>query len=74
MAEQLWPGLLAEAWAALDAQAGPAAAGRVTAARAARLPAGLNVLWVSGDPGRLPSRLPVEEVAIACTAAALLAA
>jgi crotonobetainyl-CoA:carnitine CoA-transferase CaiB-like acyl-CoA transferase len=60
VAGQLWPGLLAEAWAALDADA--------------RLPAGLQVLWVSGDPGRLPSRLPVEEVAIACTAAALLAA
>jgi hypothetical protein len=63
VAGQLWPGLLAEAWAALDGKAG-----------AARLPAGLEVLWVSGDPGRLPSRLPVEEVAIACTAAALLAA
>jgi crotonobetainyl-CoA:carnitine CoA-transferase CaiB-like acyl-CoA transferase len=60
VAGQLWPGLLTEAWAALDADA--------------RLPAGLEVLWVSGEPGRLPSRLPAEEVAIACTAAALLAA
>jgi crotonobetainyl-CoA:carnitine CoA-transferase CaiB-like acyl-CoA transferase len=64
VAGQLWPGLLAQAWAALDGDAGADG----------RLPAGLEVLWVSGDPGRLPSRLPVEEVAIACTAAALLAA
>jgi len=56
----LWPGLLAQAWAALDGDA--------------RLPAGLEVLWVSGTPGRLPSRLAVEETAVACTAAALLAA
>src|SRR3954471_8136172 len=61
---QLWPGLLAEAWAALDGDA----------AAVGRLPAGLEVLWVSGEPGRLPSRLPAEEVAVACTAAALLAA
>jgi crotonobetainyl-CoA:carnitine CoA-transferase CaiB-like acyl-CoA transferase len=60
VAGQLWPALLAEAWAALDADA--------------RLPAGLEVLWISGDPGQLPSRLPAEDVAIACTAAALLAA
>ena len=32
------------------------------------------MLWVSGTPGHLPSRLPVEDVAIACTGAALLAA
>src|SRR6185437_5325836 len=51
---------------------GPVAA--PVAGRAARLPAGLEVLWVSGAPGLLPSRLPVEETAIACTAAALLAA
>jgi len=65
MTEALWPGLLAEAWTAL-ASDGPGAD--------PRLPAGLEVLWVSGAPGHLPSRLPVEEVAIACTAAALLAA
>ena len=35
------------------------------------LPAGLEV---TGEPGRLPSRLPVEDVAIACAGAALLAA
>ena len=39
-----------------------------------RLPAGLEVLWVSGAPGNLPSRLPTEDVAIACAGAALLAA
>jgi crotonobetainyl-CoA:carnitine CoA-transferase CaiB-like acyl-CoA transferase len=60
----LWPGLLAEAWAALSAADGAGA----------RLPAGLEVLWVSGAPGHLPSRLPAEDTAIACTAAALLAA
>jgi crotonobetainyl-CoA:carnitine CoA-transferase CaiB-like acyl-CoA transferase len=65
MAEQLWPGLLAEAWAALAAAGGSADD---------RLPAGLEVLWVSGAPGHLPSRLPVEDVAVACTGAALLAA
>ena len=37
-------------------------------------PAGLEVLWVSGAPGHLPSRLPVEDMAVACTGAALLAA
>ena len=65
VAEALWPGLLAEAWAALASDG---------AGSGQRLPAGLEVLWVSGAPGHLPSRLPVEEVAIACTAAALLAA
>ena len=65
MAEQLWPALLAEAWAALAADG---------ASADLRLPAGLEMLWVSGSPGHLPSRLPVEDTAIACTAAALLAA
>jgi len=65
VAEQLWPALLAEAWAALAADAGGADT---------RLPAGLEMLWVSGSPGHLPSRLPVEDTAIACTGAALLAA
>jgi CoA-transferase family III len=63
---ELWPGLLAEAWAALSADSGEA--GDV------RLPAGLEVLWISGVPGHLPSRLPAEDVAIACAGAALLAA
>jgi hypothetical protein len=70
--------LLAEAWAALAAAAG----GRGPDGRGAplppgadhRLPAGLEVLWVSGAPGHLPSRLPVEDMAIACPGAALLAA
>jgi CoA-transferase family III len=65
MAEHLWPALLAGAWAALaDDGAGADL----------RLPAGLEVLWVSGSGGHLPSRLPVEDTAIACTGAALLAA
>ena len=66
MTNQLWPGLLAEAWAALSAD--PGGPGDV------RLPAGLEVLWVGGTPGHLPSRLPAEDVAIACAGAALLAA
>ncbi len=70
MAEQLWPGLLAEAWAALAADGADAD----SAGADLRLPAGLEVLWVSGSPGHLPSRLPVEEMAVACTGAALLAA
>ncbi len=59
MGEELWPRLLAEAWAALDL-------GETTA-----LP---SELVVTGDPGHLPSHLPVEDTAIACAAAALLAA
>ncbi|MGH3256281.1 MAG: CoA transferase [Streptosporangiaceae bacterium] len=56
--EERWPGLLAQAWAALaDDADGP--------------PDGLEV---TGEPGRLPSRLPVEDTAIACAGAALLAA
>ena len=68
VAGQLWAGLLAEAWAALDLDGAPAPGAGL------RLPAGLKVLWVGGAPGWLPSRLPVEEVAIACAGAALLAA
>jgi hypothetical protein len=63
---QLWPELLAEAWAAMTADGGLAGD--------ASLPAGLEVLRVDGAPGRLPSRLPAEDVAIACVGAALLAA
>ena len=63
---RLWPTLLAEAWSALSGESG--GAGEV------RLPAGLEVLWVSGAPGDLPSRLPAEDVALACAGAALLAA
>ena len=75
MTEQLWPGLLAEAWTALAAAAdGAGPDGPLPPGADHRLPAGLEVLWVSGAPGHLPSRLPVEDVAIACTGAALLAA
>ena len=73
--EQLWPGLLAEAWTALAADnsdQNPKAPNCPD--DPLWLPAGLEVLWVSGAPGHLPSRLPVEDVAIACTGAALLAA
>jgi hypothetical protein len=77
MAEELWPRLLAEAWVALDAEPGRPGAPRPAGLRAGslpRLPAGLGVLQVTGDPGRLPSHLPVEDTAIACAGAALLAA
>ena len=66
MTGQLWPTLLTEAWSALSGESG--GAGEV------RLPAGLEVLWISGAPGGLPSRLPAEDVAIACAGTALLAA
>ena len=46
MTNQPWPDLLAEAWAALSADSAEYAD--------VRLPAGLEVLWVSGAPGRLP--------------------
>ena len=81
MTEQLWPGLLAEAWTALAAAAdgvnpgGPdGPGGPLPPGADPWLPAGLEVLWVSGAPGHLPSRLPVEDTALACTGAALLAA
>jgi len=55
--QELWPGLLAQAWAALTGDAdGPP-----------------DELEVTGDPGGLPSCLPVEDTAIACAGAALLA-
>lgn len=66
MAEELWARLLAEAWAALDMDPrDPDEPGE---------PGGSAALRVTGDPGRLPSRLPVEDTAIACAGAALLAA
>jgi CoA-transferase family III len=58
---ELWPGLLAQAWAALTGEPGGP-------------PDGLEVTGDPGDPVRLPSRLPVEDTAIACAGAALLAA
>ena len=59
VAEERWPRLLAEAWAALDL------------GETAGLPPGL---MVTGDRGHLPSRLPAEDTALACAGAALLAA
>ncbi len=54
--------LLAEAWAAL---------GLGTGGQAAPIP---GTLQVDGPMGHLPSALPVEDTAIACVGAALLAA
>jgi len=61
MVDEPWRQPLDEAWAVLDPEAAGAAvwSGRFE---------------VTGDGGRLRSRLPVEEVAIACAGAALLAA
>jgi len=64
---ELWPDLLAEAWAAL----GAGTDGTGSGGAGMGLPAPLEV---TGEAGRLPSRLAVEDVAIACAGAALLAA
>jgi hypothetical protein len=61
MVDEPWREPLGEAWAVLDREAAGA-------------PVWSGRLVVAGDAGRLPSRLPVEEVAIACAGAALLAA
>jgi hypothetical protein len=57
----LWPELLGQAWAALAVDADDDVPFPVR-------------LEVTGDPGQLSSRLPVEDTAIACAGAALLAA
>jgi crotonobetainyl-CoA:carnitine CoA-transferase CaiB-like acyl-CoA transferase len=79
VADELWPRLLAEAWAALDVETGDLDRGgtppaRLEADTSPPRPVGLDELWVTGDPGRLPSHLAVEDTAIACVGAALLAA
>jgi hypothetical protein len=61
MVDQRWRQPLDEACAVLDREAAGAAVWS-------------GSLEVTGDGGRLRSRLPVEEVAIACAGAALLAA
>ena len=61
MADGPWRQPLDETWAGLDREA---PGSRVWS----------GALTVTGDAGRLPSRLPVEDVAIACAGAALLAA
>jgi crotonobetainyl-CoA:carnitine CoA-transferase CaiB-like acyl-CoA transferase len=65
VAEELWRRLLGQAWAALDV-----ADGDVDPAGGP----GPDGLRVTGEPGHLPSRLPVEDMAIACAGGALLAA
>jgi hypothetical protein len=68
MAEQLWTRLLGEAWAALDP---------VEPDSPDPDPdpdPGPGLLEVTGRPGHLPSHLAVEDTAIACAGAALLAA
>src|SRR5580693_3431467 len=61
MADELWARLLGQTWAALDWEA-------------AGSPVWSGELEVTGRAGRLPSRLPAEDVAIACAGVALLAA
>src|ERR1700719_3518380 len=76
MADELWRRLLDEAWAGLDrAELDRAGLDRAGLDReAADGPAWTGSLEVTGEPGQLPSRLPVEDVAIACVGVALLAA
>ncbi len=69
MRDESWPALLAQAWAALEA-----APGGPGGAPLPPLADGPAALEVTGDPGRLPSHLAVEDTAIACAGAALLAA
>ena len=61
MVGEPWRQPLDETWAGLDREA---PGSRVWS----------GALTVTGDAGRLPSRLPVEDVALACAGAALLAA
>jgi CoA-transferase family III len=67
--DERWPALLAQAWAALEAASG--GPGDAPLPRLAGAPAAFEV---TGDPGQLPSQLAVEDTAIACAGAALLAA
>jgi crotonobetainyl-CoA:carnitine CoA-transferase CaiB-like acyl-CoA transferase len=60
MAEPLWQRLLTQAWAELTR---PEVSGST-----------VPRLTVTGEPGHLPSRLPVEDTAMACAGAALLTA
>ena len=59
--DESWRQPLGEAWTVLDREAADA-------------PVWSGGLEVTGQSGQLPSRLPVEELAIACAGAALLAA
>ncbi|MGH3202375.1 MAG: CoA transferase [Streptosporangiaceae bacterium] len=61
MVDESWREPLGEAWTALDREAGTG-------------PVWSGALEVTGQAGRLPSRLPAEDVAIACAGVALLAA
>jgi len=61
MRDEPWRQPLDEAWAVLDREAAGA-------------PVWSGGLEVTGDAGRLPSRLPAEDTAIACAGVALLAA
>ena len=61
VADELWQDLLDAAWVVLDWEAGD-------------VPVWTGRLEVTGDPGHLLSRLPAEDMAIACAGAALLAA
>jgi hypothetical protein len=67
--DERWPRLLAQAWAALEAA--PGGPGDAPVPQLAGAPAALEV---TGDAGQLPSHLAVEDTAIACAGAALLAA
>jgi CoA-transferase family III len=64
VADELWQRLLGEVWGGLDREAPVPGQTRVWGSE----------LLVDGGPGHLPSRLPAEDVAIACAGAALLGA
>jgi crotonobetainyl-CoA:carnitine CoA-transferase CaiB-like acyl-CoA transferase len=63
--DELWQRMLGEVWARLDREAVDDSESR---------PVWSGRVEVTGEPGHLPSRLPVEDTAIACAGAALLAA
>jgi crotonobetainyl-CoA:carnitine CoA-transferase CaiB-like acyl-CoA transferase len=65
VADELWQRMLGEVWAGLDREAVDDSGSR---------PVWSGRVEVTGEPGRLPSRLPVEDTSIACAGAALLAA
>ena len=65
MPDELWQQMLGEVWARLDREAVEDSDSR---------PVWSGRVEVTGEPGHLPSHLPVEDTAIACAGAALLAA
>ena len=61
MADELWQRMLGQVWASLDREAVDDSESR---------PVWSGRVEVTGEPGRLPSRLPVGDTSIACAGAA----